>query len=199
MRKLTYFVACSADGFIAREDGGLDDFSFEGDHVQDLLDEYPETMPTHLREPLGIDGANRHFDTVLMGRHTYEVGSLAGITSPYGHMKQYVVSRSMTECPSPNVELVSDRVRDLIAELKEQEGMGIWLCGGGILASELAPLIDELVIKSNPFLMGAGKTLFAEAMPRTQLQLKDRKLYDSGFALLRYSLQHDVKNRGRSE
>ena len=101
MRKLTYFIATSFDGFIAREDGGIDDFTFEGEHVADLLNEYPETIPTHLRPHLNVTAANRHFDTVLMGRATYEVGLALGVDSPYQHLRQYVFSKSLPQDDSP--------------------------------------------------------------------------------------------------
>lgn len=37
-----------------------------------MIVEYPETVPTHMRAPLGIDAPNNHFDTLLMGRATYQ-------------------------------------------------------------------------------------------------------------------------------
>jgi len=83
MRKLTYLVAVTADGLIAREDGSCDFFPMAGEHLRYLAQEYPETFPGHLRASLDATGSNRHFDTVLMGRRTYEVGLAAKITSPY--------------------------------------------------------------------------------------------------------------------
>ena len=90
MAELKYYVACSVDGFIAREDG-----SFDFALVEDLFREFPETVPGHLRQQLGISGPNRHCDVVLMGRATYEVGLELGVTSPYPHMEQYLFSRTM--------------------------------------------------------------------------------------------------------
>src|SRR5215510_5103015 len=101
MRKLTYFIACTADGFIAREDGTFEFFPMTGGHIPHIVAEYPETIPGHLRDPLGARGPNRHFDTVLMGRVTYEVGTTIGVTSPYPQLRQYVASRTMTASPDP--------------------------------------------------------------------------------------------------
>ena len=54
MRELKYFVACTVDRFIAREDGSFDFFLAEGAHLTDLVKTYPETVPAHLRDALGV-------------------------------------------------------------------------------------------------------------------------------------------------
>src|SRR5262245_45902021 len=105
MRKLVYLVACTADGFIAGEDGSFDFFPASGEHLPYLAREYPETIPGHLRDTLGAHSENRSFDTVLMGRRTYEVGLTFGVTSPYSHLRQVVVSRTMSASPDPRVQL----------------------------------------------------------------------------------------------
>jgi dihydrofolate reductase len=80
MRKLVYFIACTADGFIARENGDFDFFPVAGDHLLFIAREYPETIPGHLRKDFGVRDENRRFSSVVMGRHTYEVESTLGIT-----------------------------------------------------------------------------------------------------------------------
>ena len=37
-----------------------------------IAEEYPETLPAHVRQHLGIEAGPRHFDTVVMGRATYD-------------------------------------------------------------------------------------------------------------------------------
>ncbi|UUS34440.1 MULTISPECIES: hypothetical protein [Streptomyces] len=56
----------------------------------------PETVPTAYRHlvPGPAETANRRFDTVLMGRGTYERGLRDGATSPYPHLRQCVTSSS---------------------------------------------------------------------------------------------------------
>lgn len=189
MRKLKYLVACSADRFIARNDGDLSDFAFDGEHVADLLEAFPETIPQHLREALGVDAENQAFDTVLMGRHTYEVGVKLGFTNPYPHLQQYVFSRSMNESPDPEVALVSDDAIECVQELKTRPGKDIWLCGGAELASTLHSEIDELILKVNPFLMGSGKSIFAQELAKIDLNLISHRVYPNGFMLLHYGLK----------
>jgi dihydrofolate reductase len=74
MRELKYYVACTVDCFIARQDDSYDFFLTEGEQVADLLAAFPETIPALFREKLGTTAENQCFDAVLMGRRTYEVG-----------------------------------------------------------------------------------------------------------------------------
>ena len=59
MRKLTYFIACTVDGFIAHEDGSFDFFPMTGEHIPYIVAEYPETIPGHLRDALGVRRTRR--------------------------------------------------------------------------------------------------------------------------------------------
>lgn len=165
MRTLTYYVACSVDGFIAHTDGSHDGFSQDREYFADLFATFPETVPSHLRHLMNIYAENKWFDAVLMGRKTYEIGLKDGVTSPYSHLKQYLFSRSLQHSPDVNVELVSDHPIERVTDLKRESGQGIWLCGGANLATTLFRhhLIDRLILKINPFLMGAGIPLFRES------------------------------------
>jgi dihydrofolate reductase len=190
MRKLIYYIACTVDGFIAREDGSFDCFPMSGEHFADLFDAFPETIPANLHEALGINFlGNKQFDAVLMGRKTYEVGLKVGLTNPYPSLKQYVFSRSMNESADENVKLFSDDAVGLVKELKKETGKDIWLCGGGELAATVVSEIDEMIVKSNPVVIGAGIPMFARANAPTNLELVDRKIYNNGFMLLHYRLQ----------
>jgi len=190
MRKLVYYVACTVDGFIAREDGSFDCFLMEGEHFADLIASFPETIPAHLRDALGVSAENKLFDAVLMGRATYEVGAKFGLTNPYPQMKQYLFSRTMKESPDENVTLIEGDAVAAVRELKSQTGKDIWLCGGGELAATLFPEIDELILKVNPVLIGAGISLFASAIGPVALELTDSKSYSNGFMLLHYRANH---------
>jgi dihydrofolate reductase len=115
----------------------------------------------------GIDAENQWFDTVLMGRKTYDVGFKAGVTNPYPHLQQYLFSKSLKVSPDEQVTLVLEDTVQFVEQLKQLPGKGIWLCGGANLASSLfaAGLIDRLILKVNPFLMGEGIPLFADVIP----------------------------------
>jgi dihydrofolate reductase len=189
MRELKYYVACTVDRFIAREDDSYDFFLMEGEQVAYLLETFPETIPAHFRNKLGISAENKWFDVVLMGRRTYKAGLKDGFTNPYPQMKQYVFSRTLKESPDRNVEFVSDNAVGLVRELKQQPGKDIWLCGGGDLATMLSGEIDEIILKVHPILLGSGIPLFSGAIKQTSLELTDSKIYSNGFMLLHYRVK----------
>ncbi|HUK91828.1 MAG TPA: dihydrofolate reductase family protein [Blastocatellia bacterium] len=174
MRKLKYHVACTVDGFIAHEDHTIDGFVPEGEHVTDYF-----------------QSLRNDYDTVLMGRRTYEFGIQFGVTNPYPWMKQYVISRNMVQSPDPNVELVSKDIIAFVSELKKGAGKDIFLCGGADLAGRLFAdgLIDELIVKLNPVLFGSGIPLMSGAAKQTALDLTGSKVYGNGVVLLNYRVK----------
>ncbi|WP_127504043.1 dihydrofolate reductase family protein [Actinoplanes solisilvae] len=182
MRKLVYYVASSLDGFIAAPDGSWDFFGPVHDDLGAFItDRYPETLPG-ARE-------KRVFDTVLMGRGTYEPALKAGVTSPYAHLDQYVFSSTIDPGIDPAVTVETGDPVAFVRELKQRPGRDIWLCGGGALAATLRDEIDEFVIKLNPVLAGNGIRLTTSPYdPRRLTLLEATPLGASGVVLLRYGL-----------
>lgn len=163
MRPLTYLVACSLDGHIARPAGDFSDFPTDGDSVAAHVRDHPDTIPAFAHAALGIAPTGAEFDTVVMGWNTYASG-LAVTRSPYPHLRQVVLSRSRTGADAaPGVEVVGEDPLAVVRRLKEESQTGVWLCGGGTLAGALLPEIDELVLKVNPVTLGRGIPLFADA------------------------------------
>lgn len=189
MRKLTYFVATTVDGFIASPEHETGMFLEGADHGEWALATVPETVPTAYREliPGLSDAGNLRFDTVLMGRGTYELGLRTGTASPYAHLRQYVLSRSRTGVADPAVELVTDDALSFVRRLKQEDGLGIWLCGGGKLAATLRPEIDELIVKINPVSIGSGVPLFDSAYSPQRYDVVSGKVYDSGVTVMTYA------------
>lgn len=159
MRELSYYVAVTLDGFIAGPNGEYDAFPVEGDHMDAINERFADTVPTDAAAALGLAQDRSTFDTVLMGWNTYAVGLPSGVDSPYRHLRQLVVSREH-EATGGGVETVRHDPVGLVRELKTQDGSGIWLCGGGTLAAQLADEIDRLVLKRYPLLFGGGIPLF---------------------------------------
>ncbi|MEO0373906.1 MAG: dihydrofolate reductase family protein [Cyanobacteria bacterium P01_A01_bin.17] len=174
MRALKYYVACSLDGFIAQTDGSFDRFPWDDEVIADFIESF------------------QWFDTVLMGRKTYEVGLKEGKTDPYPMLKSYIFSRTMDRSPDPKVELISEQAVEFVRALKQEQGKDIWLCGGALLAAQLFQnqLIDELIVKLNPVLLGSGIPLLMANVPPAMLALQESKQYDNGTFRLQYSIQY---------
>ncbi|MEU0025656.1 dihydrofolate reductase family protein [Streptomyces sp. NPDC006335] len=190
MRKLTYFIACTIDGFIGDESG---DASFMYRFVDEeflafLKAEYPETISAQGRRALGIhDLEHRRFDTVVQGRGSYEVALKEGITSPYDHLREYVASRTLTQSPDPHVEIIGADLVGKVRELKAEEGeFGIYLCGGSELAGQLHDEIDELVIKTYPVVLGSGMPMFGSGFALTEFTLDEVRVFDNGVVVRTY-------------
>ncbi|MFF3019556.1 dihydrofolate reductase family protein [Streptomyces sp. NPDC057939] len=193
MRKLTYFIATTVDGFIGAPDGDADFLlSFlDPEFIGHLTAEYPETISALGRTRLGIeDAAPKRFDAVLMGRRTYEPGLKVGMTSPYGHMReQYVVSRGLAESPDPQVTLIAGDVVEKVRELKARDGLGIWLCGGADLAGQLADEIDEYVVKTYPVVVGTGMPMSRAGFGVRPLELTGCTVLGGGQTITGYTVK----------
>lgn len=161
MRDLVYYVAVSIDGYIADPDGGFDAFLVDGDHISVVIGEYADALPAHALEALGIEPPKSRFDTVIMGWRTLLPALDIGIDSPYPHLRQFVSSRGPRDV-DPSITVTDDPL-GTVRELKSEEGLDIWLCGGGELAGTLLPEINRLVLKRNPLVFGAGIRLFGDA------------------------------------
>ena len=96
----------------------------------------------------------------------------------------------MKSSPDENVTLVSGDAISFVQKLKEDQALDIWLCGGARLAVTLFPEIDEIIVKSNPFLLGSGIPLFSSPVAQTDLELKASKVYTNGFMLLEFIVKH---------
>ncbi|MFG2024056.1 dihydrofolate reductase family protein [Streptomyces sp. NPDC048825] len=191
MRKLTYFIACSIDGFIGDPSGDGQFFVplVDEEFFEDFLKaEYPETMPTPVRRATGIDDLeNKKFDTIIQGRSSYDLALAIDVTSPYAHMRQYVASRTLEKSPDPDVEIVSDDVVGKIRELKQEDSeFGIYLCGGSKIAGELIDEVDELVIKTYPLVLGSGMPMFGSAFALTEFTLDTVRTFKNGVLVRTY-------------
>jgi dihydrofolate reductase len=188
-----YYVGVSLDGRIAGP-GGEFDFFPQGDEQQAAAYAtwtnalYPETVPTAYRAAVGVaDAPNRRFDTVVMGLGSYRPALDHGITSPYAHLRQYVVSSTLAPDTDAAVTVVPGDPLTLVRELKSEVGtdLDVWLCGGGRLAGALLPEIDELLIKTYPVIAGAGVPVVDGAFDPTVFDVAERTAFTNGVTLTR--------------
>jgi dihydrofolate reductase len=178
-RRIRYSVAMSLDGFIAGPQG-------EYDWIPD--------------EPgIDWDAFMGRFDTVLMGRRSYEA---AVETGGYGlpKMNNYVFSRTLRPQDHPDVTVVSDRMDEVIAELRQAPGKEIWLFGGGDLFRSLLARghVDLLEVGLVPILLGVGLPFLPTPASRACLRLAEHRLYStSGIMMLTYEVDHGAPGRDR--
>lgn len=182
MRKLVYYVAVSLDGYIAGPNGEYDFYPLADDMHDFVNKRYPEAVPTHIRPNFGIalDTPNQAWDAIIMGRGSYDPAYLNGVTSPYAHLDQYVVSTTLDAVDDPAIHLVNSDPVGLVQRLKKQEGKDIYLCGGGNLAGQLLAEIDQLIIKSYPVIAGSGVPMLAGNFDPTQFEVTRREVFSQG-------------------
>lgn len=170
-RKLYLFIAMSLDGYIAKPD---DDISFLA-QVEKPGEDY------------GYSKFITSVDTVVLGRKTYDKILSMNPELPYGPREIYVV----THTPKPdegNVHFYSGSIPDLIASLRNKEGMDIYCDGGAEIIHQLlmADLIDEMIISIIPVLLGDGIALFKGGLEEKQLTLQSATSFEKGLVQMHY-------------
>jgi dihydrofolate reductase len=170
--KIRYSVAMSLDGYIAGPNG-------EADWI--VID--PEFNFAELWA---------QFDTLLMGRRTYEAASARLGKSSMQGKRVVVASRTLRPHDHPEITIVSELTRESIQTLRAQSGKDIWLMGGGELFNLLLRLdeVDTVEVSVIPVLLGAGISLLPPPARQTKLKLTSHKVYRSGTLSLAYEVQH---------
>ncbi len=168
MRRVRYSVAMSLDGFIAGPNGESDWIVMDPD--------------------IDFGSIMGAFDTVVLGRKTYEsTRSMGGGGMP--GMQCLVFSHTLRQADCPGV-IVSDTLAESIATLKQQPGKDIWLFGGGSLfrsALDLG-LVDTVEVAIIPVLLGSGLPLLAHPATSAKLQLVQHRIYEkTGTVSLEYA------------
>ncbi len=125
-------------------------------------------------------------DAQLLGRITYQ-GFAAAWPSmnddKFGKrmnsMPKYVVSTTLTpdDASWENSTVISGDVAGEVTKLKERTQGDVLVAGSANLVRTLAEhdLVDEYRLMVFPIVLGAGKRLFAEGSPRTELRLVDTR------------------------
>ena len=169
LRKVTFGVGNSLDGYIARADHGVDWLQWTKE-IGEISANYWKTI-----------------DTVVMGRKTYEKSPGEGFPG----VKNYVFSRTLPAKARGPVRIVNSDPARFVAKLKKEPGKGICVMGGGELARALfdAGLIDEVVLNTHPVLLGAGIPLFPGLEKQIDLKLLEVKTLSNGCVVLFYALK----------
>lgn len=168
MRRIRYQVACSLDGYIADPAG----------KTGWIVDE-----PT-----IDFGALFDQFDTLLMGRVTYE--GMAKQAEGFWGKKVLVFSKSLRQEEHPQVTVVSSDTRDAVNQLRSQPGKDIWLFGGGKLFQSLLALgcVDTVEPAIIPVLLGGGHPLLPTPAVMHRLALTSQQVFPSGIVWLEYTV-----------
>ena len=170
MRRLVYSVAASLDGFIAGPRGEYDWI------VQDPAFDFAALW--------------ERFDTLLMGRLTWEVATTR-LDFLTGMGKRIViVSTTLNPALHPGVTILAENIFDAVAKLKAEPGKDIWLMGGGALFRAMvdAGLVDSVEVALSPVLLGGGVPLIPVGR-RHSLHLAAMTVLPSGILVLKYGIK----------
>lgn len=170
MPKIRYRVVSSLDGYIAGPKGEIDWI---------IMD--PE---------IDFSAVLGQFDTLLVGRRTFETMVKAGRTTMPG-MKTIVFSRTLEQSQYPDVTIVGERPHERLASLRAVSSKDIWLFGGGSLFRSLleAGFVDAVELSVMPVLLGGGIPLLPSPASRKKLDLTGHRIYKSGIVSLQYAVK----------
>ena len=178
-RKVICYIAMSADGFIAREDGTFDW----------LMKERKPSAGDY-----GYAEFVKHIDTIVWGRTTWDqVQAFAesDATVSDAKTKNYVfTSNPDAQQAKPNVVYTNEAVQPFMQRLRAEPGKDIWMMGGGrIIAAFLdAGEIDEFIVHVMPVYIGSGIPLIAPLARDVEMKLLASKAYENGVLMLHYQV-----------
>ena len=176
MRRVRYSVATSLDGFIAGPNGEYDWI------IMDPAIDFGAFFAA--------------FDTVLLGRRTFELIQRQGAGGRMPGMDTVVLSRTLRPADHPAVTVRSDAVAT-VEKLKAQDGKDIWLMGGGELFRSLldAGLVDSIEIGVIPVLLGAGVPVITGPYAKHALKLISSNPLPSGILMLTFEPSTSPRSR----
>lgn len=177
--KISVFISTSLDGYIAREDGGLDWLEAANVDVPD-------------GEDFGFIQFMQSIDSIVIGRKTYEkVLSFGGW--PYGSASVIVLSRTQIEFPDDpdhNVSSTSESLEELCSRLESEGEKHLYIDGGITIQRFLADgLITDVTINTVPIVLGSGIPLFGSLAKDITLEHVATKSFDVGFVQSTYNVK----------
>jgi dihydrofolate reductase len=171
------YIATSLDGFIAREDGGLD-----------WLPQVEAAGEGGSGEDFGYADFLSGIDAIIMGRHSIEVILSFGAW-PYT-LPVIVLSTTMKSAPNHlkgKVEIYKGPIETLLKRLHSEGKTNLYIDGGKTIQSFLEEdLIDEMIITTIPVLLGDGIPLFGTTPQDIPFVHKGTEAYGNGMVKSHY-------------
>jgi dihydrofolate reductase len=183
MRRVTYSMGISADGYITGPDGEITGPAPDEETWRVVLDEIRQ-VDVHL---LG----RKLYETMLYWEPGDEEASFDDREREWAAiwraLPKVVFSTTLTAVQG-NTRLASGGLAEEIERLRAEPGEGDIAIGGATLAAEAAALdlIDEYRVRVYPMLVGGGTPFFAQAERRVDLELLEARTFSSPTVYLRY-------------
>jgi dihydrofolate reductase len=183
MRKIIGAVFVSLDG-VMQAPGAPDEDRSEGFTLGGWLPQFWDTESEEGLEKLFTPP----FD-LLLGRRTYDIfaaywpyvtGEAKAMGEKFDRAGKYVVTGSNKPLDWQNSHRLSDI--DAVAALRRSDGPNLIIQGSGTLYAQLldAGLIDQLILRIFPVLLGKGKRWFGEDMAPGAMRMIDHKVTQRG-------------------
>jgi dihydrofolate reductase len=183
MRKLKMQMQTSVDGFVARENGGLDWMNWEenADRIK-YVNELTDSIGTILMGRKMAGGFVDYWQSVKPDTPEYTFAKKM-IDIP-----KVVFTKTLDKSDWINTTLAKGPLADEIKKLKQQDGKDIIAYGGAGFMSSLIRenLIDEYHLFVNPTAIGSGMTIFGNAGDNFKLKLVKAVNFGDGVVVHHY-------------
>lgn len=188
MRKVTYSLTTSLDGYIVDPDGGFD-FAPPDEEVFRFATDEVRALDYHL---LG----RRLYETMLFwedaewrtpDRDRSQDAAMLDFAGVWNPLPKVVFSTTLSEVRG-NARPASGGLAEEVERLRAEPGEGDIAIGGATLAAEAAALdlIDEYRVRVCPVLVGGGTPYFAHQARRVNLELLETRTFASGVVFLHH-------------
>ena len=185
--KCSVYIATSADGFIAKEDGSVDWLHTSGNPEADMGDD----------ADMGMNNYMASVDCMIMGRKCMDTISSFNLTPeqwPYGDIKIIVLSNTVKVAPENlkgKVEMYSGDLNSLISKLENEGFKHAYIDGGTTIQQFInLKLINEMTITRAPILLGEGKPLFGKTFKDLKLEQAHATAYPNDFIQVKYTVNY---------
>ncbi|WP_353988223.1 dihydrofolate reductase family protein [Ruicaihuangia caeni] len=183
MRKVTYSMNVSLDGYIVAADGTFDWSGPSDEEFRFFIDQL---------RPVGVHLLGRKlYETMLYWEDPEQTPSFDAAeqewASLWNPLPKVVFSKTLSTVHG-SARLATGTVADEIDRLRAEPGDGDIAIGGATLAAQAAAagLIDEYQLMIRPVLVGGGIPYFAHEERRVDLERVETRNFDSGAVFLRY-------------
>jgi len=182
MRRVTYSMGMSLDGYIIGPDGRFDWTPLTDEVFRLSLDEIVD---------VGVHLMGRRLYETMLYWETVDPDTLDDLEREWirrwNPLPKVVFSRTLTEVDGA-ARLATGSVADEIARLRAEPGEGDIAIGGAELAAEAARdgLIDDYLIRVLPVLVGGGTPFFARDEREVTLELVETRRFENGVLFVHY-------------